>query len=456
MRLTFIRFFAAVGIFSLALAGCNLPGAGASDSAVQATLAALGATQTALAAPAAENPSATEPPAAEIPTATLEPATEEPTATLTPVVHAITPGEPAGASSLSFMTDFNNWGSGEYPVKAGGGDNFDGNNMERPFTQEMKYRPDLDILRADLYADANFFYVVIKLRDVSAENKQLNGTYGVEFDLDKDGRGDFLLLGMPIAGDPSGLPHANAWTIEGVRVYTDANNDVGKATPMRANPPSTPGDGYETLIMDGSARVGDLDGAWQRTASDGVKIELAIKRALLGSPVELMWGALADDGLKAPEKLDYNDAFTLGEAGSSMSGPNFPLKALYAYDNTCRSKWGFVPTGKEPGICEGAVPQPTPTKVCSVSITVRFTDNNSRWVSSWAPYVTACVADTGGGGDCKNPNADGTYTWTGLPAGGYTVTASSTAYSVTPPSYSFKLDCERMKSGVADFVLYIP
>jgi hypothetical protein len=59
--------------------------------------------------------------------------------------------------------------------------------------------------------------------------------------------------------------------------------------------------------------------------------------------------------------LDYVDQFTNQQAGSPVrSNPYYPLKALYAIDNTCRQAYGFVPTGYEPQLCPPIVPvEPT-------------------------------------------------------------------------------------------------
>ena len=65
-----------------------------------------------------------------------------------------------------------------------------------------------------------------------------------------------------------------------------------------------------------------------------------------------MYGALADANLKDVSKLDYVDRFTEEEAGSPVRDKKYyPLKALFAVDNTCREAHGFNPTGYEPMLC---------------------------------------------------------------------------------------------------------
>ena len=73
-----------------------------------------------------------------------------------------------------------------------------------------------------------------------------------------------------------------------------------------------------------------------------------------------MWGAWAQMGGLHPELFDYNDHFTLAQAGDPFPGnANYPIKALAELDNTCRWAVGFTPNGSEPGLCQHA-PTPTP------------------------------------------------------------------------------------------------
>jgi hypothetical protein len=76
-----------------------------------------------------------------------------------------------------------------------------------------------------------------------------------------------------------------------------------------------------------------------------------------------MWGAWAmDASMLHPDWFDYNDHFTLAQAGSPIQGSaDYPLQALYELDNTCRWAVGFTPTGNEPGICPVIKPTATPT-----------------------------------------------------------------------------------------------
>jgi len=96
--------------------------------------------------------------------------------------------------------------------------------------------------------------------------------------------------------------------------------------------------------------------------SDATVMQLAIKKSLLGNAASFMWNGWADDGVTDPERFDYNDSFTLAEAGSPLSGTSdYPLKALFLVDNTCRLAFGFEATGNEPGVCFVVQPTPEPT-----------------------------------------------------------------------------------------------
>ena len=96
----------------------------------------------------------------------------------------------------------------------------------------------------------------------------------------------------------------------------------------------------------------DPDLAWARRHPDEPNsLQFAFKTDLTG-PTGYMWSAWADAGLRAPDYMDYNDHFTAEIAGSPYPGsPLYPLKAVYLVDSTCRSYYGFTPSGDEPGLC---------------------------------------------------------------------------------------------------------
>jgi hypothetical protein len=227
----------------------------------------------------------------------------------------------------------------------GGGDDYFHNLYERPFTAVTmeEYYPDVDIRRAELSITADWVFVNIEL--VGTQNaSRLLGNYGLELDLNADGRGDYLI---------SAIAPSTEWTFDSVRAWTDGDADVGNGVALESDPPQV-GNGYETLVFDqGKGEKPDL--AWARINPDDPKeVQIAFKFDLLGrrDPV-FMWTAWASRDLFKPTWFDYNDHFTLSQAGSPDKADiaNYPINAIAALDNTCRGWIGFEPTGFEVGIC---------------------------------------------------------------------------------------------------------
>jgi hypothetical protein len=227
-----------------------------------------------------------------------------------------------------------------------GGDEFVNGLYERPFNANTMdtYFPYLDIVDAQAYVDDTWGYATITMDGTDA-NEKLPGKYGVELDLNKDGRGEWLIL--------ASNPASTDWTTQGVQAWKDDNSDIGGDVPLVADKNPTGGNGYEKLVFD-QGQGSNVDGAWVRvSASDPNTITLAFKLEMLGGPKSFALGAWAGsaDSLN-PAKFDFNDQMTHAEAGSPL--PTFkvyPLKALSEVDNTCRLAVGFAPTGKEPGLC---------------------------------------------------------------------------------------------------------
>jgi len=352
------------------------------------------------------------------------------------------------------------------------GDNFAINLYERPFQLDKTYRPDADIAATYISDNGEWYYFSTEVMDPNPATKTMDSPFAFEIDFDRDGRGDFLLLATP--------PFSTSWMNTDVQVYADTNRDVGNHRPMLSDAPTTlQSDGYETVVVSNGAGP-DPEAAWARQSlQDPHVLQIAVKKSLINRTSFMFW-AWTDFDLGKPAAFDYNDIFTAQEAGSPYpSNPNYPLKALFGMDNTCRVAYGFTPVGNEPGLCGGVqqpvatlkviptvgmvktpiiVPKPTntlitipkptdtqitipkptdtpiPPPVCSdVQVDAQVTDG-STWNPSWAAGVTLCV-----GSDCKNPDSNGYATWV-LPAGGYTITASS-SYGITPGSASTKLGC---------------
>jgi serine/threonine protein kinase len=220
------------------------------------------------------------------------------------------------------------------------GDSYDINLLERPFLQDMIYVPDLDIQSFNLKQDGDWYYVSMQLAG-SDPNNSLGIDYAVDIDTDRDGFGDLLIWASP--------PYSTDWKTDTVQVYADMNHDSAGKNADKSDAPVTT-DGYETLVFDGTQGIAeDTDLAWVRVAGENA-IQFAFKRTLVGD--KIMFGAMADAGLKDPSQLDYTDRFTAAVAGSPVGGKaNYPLASLFAVDNTCRSAFGFAPTGYEKRIC---------------------------------------------------------------------------------------------------------
>jgi hypothetical protein len=336
-----------VGLSLLLILACSLPGIATGDnengsSNTDAVRDAVAGTQTALAL-AAQAMGSTPAPNADAALAT-------PT-----ILHQLIPGEPPGHYE-SRVSDRNSASTAPQRA-ANGGENFDINLFERPFnavTMDIYY-PDLDIINAKLDRSGSWVYVEIELVNVRPNEGVLGGNYGVELDLDMDGRGDWLVL----ASQPQ-----SQWTTAGVRVWQDSNNDVGNDFPVHADFPQH-GNGYELYFDQGNNP--DPDIAWARVSPQNpAAVQLAFKNSLIGNDHSFLWNAWTDQGVFNPAFYDYNDHFTQDEAGSPLPGLQryYPLKALFEVDNTCRMSVGFELEGDEPGGCPVYVPPtPVPTRV---------------------------------------------------------------------------------------------
>lgn len=335
-------------ILAVGLSACNLLGSDKTSDpsdGVQMTLDALSQ------ALAVAQTQAAAPTATPEPTSTPEPiqatATPFSEATLT---HLMTPGEPpAEVDSKIWDTDSS---STAVEKSSRGGDYFDVNWYERPFNANTMdiYFPQIDITGASLARTVEWIYVSIQVKGPKPEGG-FDGVYGVELDLNADGRGDWLIM----AANPGAT-----WSTDGVQVWQDKNGDIGNKKPINADPPQT-GDGYETLVFD-EGKGADPDYAWARLSSKPNEIQLAFKYMLIGADPAFLWGVWTATSPLNVGWFDFNDHFTFDEAGSPMKGYTayYPLKQLAEVDNTCRWYVGFIPVGNEKGICP-LPPTPTPT-----------------------------------------------------------------------------------------------
>ena len=276
-------------------------------------------------------------PAVATPRPTLEPT---PTATLKSAGdHLVFPGKIKERVD-SYLVDYNSSDYAEEGVTYG--DQYKNNILERPFTSEdMVYQGDIDIIRVNLKVSDTWTYAIIYL----STDLPSTGTmrYGMEIDLDENGRGDYLIRTY--------LPTSTERSVNGVQVFQDLNKDVGGVSPMEIDSPDESLNGYEVLIFD-SGEGEDTDMVWvRRNPDEKNSLQIAYKNDLIGM-TGYLWSAWADDGLKAPGYRDYHDRYTEESAGSPYPGsPLYPIKSVYLVDTTCRSYFGFTPTGKEPGLC---------------------------------------------------------------------------------------------------------
>ncbi len=266
----------------------------------------------------------------------------------------LTPREPFGPAS--FMTDPSSAALAD--EKRTIGDYFEGNLFERPHSSRaLTYKPYVDINPgAEISLDPPWIYFTIDL--VGAPYSWQEVYYGVEIDQNFDGRGDLLIA--------SAFPSSTIWSREGVDIYTDTNGDVGGEVPILSD--DRPGDGYDTLIF-GEVTGLDPDTAWVRQRpGENSSLQFAVKQSLLNRGWHFAWGAWAIGGPLHPEYFDYNDLYTIEEAGSPLGySRHYPTLGLVEIDNTCRSIAGGAPSGAIPGLCPMARPTAIATPLPSAT-----------------------------------------------------------------------------------------
>ncbi|MBN2085067.1 MAG: carboxypeptidase regulatory-like domain-containing protein [Anaerolineales bacterium] len=322
----------------LVLLACNLQRTAASPSAEFTATRTVFPPSESGEAPA--TPSGTVP--AENPTLTQA---FTPTST---IIHLTTP--PGTTGTTRYITDPETRDYAPQKKSPSGSDAHQNNRWERPYTAgTMDYLADVDLTRVELRIAAPWVYILFFIAGPRAEG--IGETmYGAEFDVNRDGRGDYLIWGASPAGAD--------WTVDGVEVWTDSNADVGGPNGQLTDAPWTGGDGYDQKLFSGGQGA-DPDLAWIRQMEGGLKIQLAFKASAIGNAPAFLWNGLADNGIRRPDWFDYNDHFTQDEAGSPLTAQAdyYPLKALSGIDNTCRDAYGFAPAGSEPGLClyEGSI-----------------------------------------------------------------------------------------------------
>ncbi len=235
-------------------------------------------------------------------------------------------------------------------VAVSGGDRFTFGQFERPFNSEAMdvYYPSLDIVDTFVYQDETWIYGVIQLGNRESSDS-ITEKYALELDTDRDGRGDWLVL--------ASNPASSDWTVSGVQIFSDMNDDVGSSSAMFTDENAV-GNGFETLVFDQGVGA-DPESAWVRTSpANGSAIEISVKRAVLETPRSFMINMWAGTSLLDPELFDLNDYFTHEEAGAADPGFElfYPIKKVAEIDNSCRLAVGFQPIGNEPGLCKNLIP----------------------------------------------------------------------------------------------------
>lgn len=308
------RFFSFFLILVLVSLACNLP-------------AGTSSTPTEIVVPQAEAA------ATEVPL---------PTSTPAPVVHSVYPV----SGQYHESTAHDNEESATYEFKnVQFGDVFEVNRFERPFTvEDMSYLPYLDIFDFVMTSDSTWYYVDIKMIGPDPATGGVHGTFGIEFDLDIDGRAEILVL----VTDPG-----STWSTDRVQVYLDGNGDVGGG--QSAPDIGYTGNGFETLIFD-SGQGEDPDLVWAQTKiTKRATVQFAIKKSLLRSYTKFMWSVFASKDLVDPTKFYYNDTHSEAAAGSpNKESEYYPIKDIAAFDNSCRVPTGFQASGFEPMGCNVA------------------------------------------------------------------------------------------------------
>lgn len=336
-------------LLSLSFTACDFNSTenGSETEQIAQTLVSMAFTQTAMSEETVIETtiSTPEPEVVNVEEEEQEEVTVEETTLPTEITHNLIPAEPGWINKWFYDTDSS---SGSVT----GGDDFVANLFERPFTEsDMVYRPDIDINKAEMSEDNTFYYLTLYLHGTDPDGN-LQGSYGVEIDINRDGRGDLFVI--------ANQPASSEWDIEGVSVHKDPNKDVGGTSIMRPESGYS-GDGYEQVLF--SAEVlDDPDMAWARVGTGSPpSVTIAFKKSLLGNASTFVWGVWAAENLLDPALIDLHDNFNQNEAGSPyQSHSTYPLAALNLVDNTCRETYKFEAESPIPGLCyRPEEPEPT-------------------------------------------------------------------------------------------------
>lgn len=273
-----------------------------------------------------------------------------------------------------------------------GGDRFTYNRFERPFNSDAMdvYFSQIDIVNTEVFQDEMWIYARVSLKDLGASSSQ-TAKYAVELDTTLNGKANWLVI--------VDKPESTDWTVNGVRLYQDANGNVGGEFPALTDKNPVSGDGFEVLVFDQGEGV-DPDTAWARISlNDSNVIEIAVKRAAIGSPSKYLINMWAGHDMLDPARFDLNDNFTHEQAGAADKGLEYyyPIKEVSEIDNSCRIAIGFQPTGLEPGLCQLFIPQqikdPASPQGCQASgtqIMACTLNSDPSYACSWNSSSCSC------------------------------------------------------------------
>lgn len=240
--------------------------------------------------------------------------------------------------------------------QAFGGEQYSVGRFERPFDKNMNYLPYLDIVKSTMQrADPNFIYMTIQVAAPVSSAQDNQAKYGLELDTNLDGRSDYLIL--------ADKPKSSDWSVEGVDVWksTSAESPVSQTGPAI---PVTGTHGYDVSVF-AAGKGNDTDLAWVRMSPNKQDtVEIAFKNSLIGGEKgKFLWRATTDGAPFPSMSYDLNVSFTLQQAGSPLKdNVNYPLKDVYAVDNTCRVASGYDATGNESGLCPLPPPPSKPDR----------------------------------------------------------------------------------------------
>ena len=253
--------------------------------------------------------------------------------------HKVKPDSPIGKILQTVHDQVDNTTAPQ--KQAFGGDDFKNGKYERPFTSDMEYLPQADLVNVRLSReDALWIYAQIKVNDKVTVNPDALTHFLIELDTDLDNRGNYLII--------SGPPLSTDWETGSVQVLSNPDMNVGGIDAVKPDKELTNGGGYYQEIFN-NGKGDDPDLAWSRLSKDDpTVVEIAFKNTLVGGEKgKFIWLPWADVGMKDWSKFEFNDHFTFEQAGYPLKEDkaNYPLKALWGLDNTCRVASNFTPQG---------------------------------------------------------------------------------------------------------------